>query len=70
MTSSVHWVDPLRVEAMGLAQVGDVGGFIRSGFVQRKIGDCVRNCTELYVAEQLGIGRREARAALKITGRW
>jgi hypothetical protein len=62
--------DPQRAEAVELAKAGDVEGFIKSDYVQRKISDCIRNCTELYVAEQLGIPRRDARAALKLTGRW
>jgi hypothetical protein len=47
-----------------------IEAFINSDAVQRKISDTIRNCNELYVADKLNITRREARAALKISGRW
>lgn len=47
-----------------------IENFIKSDAVQAKIAATIRNCNELYVAEKLNITRREARAALKISGRW
>lgn len=45
-----------------------IEAFLAREDVQRKIADTIRNINEIYAADKLGLTRREARAALKLTG--
>ena len=53
-----------------MATSDPIDDFINSAHVQRTINDFLCGTQERRVAEKLGITRREARAALKLTGRW